>query len=98
MLEEEPNDLIVIQVYVPTLKTDEEIEEAYERIEELLNLTKGKDDVFIMCDWTTVIGENNDGRKVGNYGLGQKKRERRSISGVEQRKKICNYKYAFQRT
>lgn len=32
---------------MPTLKTDEEIKEAYERIEELLNLTKGKDDVFI---------------------------------------------------
>lgn len=81
MLKAESNDLIVIQVYMPTSKADyKEIEEVYERIEELLYLTKGKDKIFIIGDWNAVVGENKDGIKVGNYGLGQKERKRRSIS------------------
>lgn len=72
-LEAEPYDLFIIQVYMPTSRADdEEIEEVYAGIEELLKLTKGKDNVIIMGDWNAVIGEGIDGREVGKYGLGQK--------------------------
>lgn len=72
-LEAEPYDLFIIQVYMPTSRADdEEIEEVYAGIEELLKLTKGKDNVIIMGDWNAVIGVSIDGREVGKYGLGQK--------------------------
>lgn len=72
-LEAEPNDLFVIQVYMPTSRADdEEIEEVYAEIEELLKLTKGKDNIIVMGDWNAVMGEGKDGREMGRYGLGQR--------------------------
>jgi len=72
-LEAEPNDLFVIQVYMPTSRADdEEIEEVYAGIEELLKLTKGKDNVVIMGDWNAVVGEGKDGREMEKYNKHKK--------------------------
>jgi len=55
-LEAEPNDLFIIQIYMTTSRADdEEIEEVYAGIEELLKLSKGKDNVIIMGDWNAVV-------------------------------------------
>ncbi|XP_008178606.1 uncharacterized protein LOC103307918 [Acyrthosiphon pisum] len=66
-----PNDIAIIQAYMPTTQAnDEEIEEIYEKIEELISLTNSKENLIIMGDWNAIVGESTDGREVGKYGLG----------------------------
>ena len=44
--------ITVIQVYVPTSKTEEaEVERFYEDLQDLLELTPQKDVLFIIGDW-----------------------------------------------
>ena len=49
-----------------------EVEKVYEDIEELIKLTKHKDNLIIMGDFNAVIGEGSDGIEVGKYGLGKR--------------------------
>jgi len=52
---------------------EEEIEDVYQRLEELLQEeTKGTDCVVIMGYWNAVVGEGNEGKEVGANGLGKK--------------------------
>lgn len=80
-LEANSNDLFIIQVCMPTSGADDDdVEETYAGIEELLKLTKRKDKVFVMGNWNTVVGEKKDGREVRKYGLGQRNaREERLV-------------------
>jgi len=55
-----------------TNANDEEVEEVYAGIEELIKLTKGEDNLIIMGDWNAIVGEGVDGQADGHYGLGVK--------------------------
>ena len=47
-----PFNIIVIQVYAPTINAEEaKIEQFYEALQDLLELTPKKDVLFIMGDW-----------------------------------------------
>ena len=47
-----PFNIMVIQVYAPTSKAEEaEVEQFYEDLQDLLELTSPKDVVFIIGDW-----------------------------------------------
>ena len=63
---------VIIQVYMPTSNhKEEEIDEMYDRIEELIETkTKGKDYIVVMGDWNAVVGEGREDNVVGRYGLG----------------------------
>lgn len=65
-----PNDIAIIQAYMPTTQANDEEEEIYEKIEELISLTNSKENLIIMGDWNAMVGENTDGREVGKYGFG----------------------------
>lgn len=66
-----PVDIVIIQVYMPTSQhRDEEIDDMYEEIEELMKQEKGSDYMVVMGDWNAVVGEGRSGREVGPYGLG----------------------------
>jgi hypothetical protein len=72
-MESTPNNLAIIQVYMPTSKAnDEEVEEVYAGIEELMKHTKPQDNVIIMGDFNALVGEGRKGREVGNFGLGKR--------------------------
>ena len=72
-LEGEPTDTVIVQVYMPTsTHTEEEIDEVYEQIEEVLGEVKGKENLIIMGDWNAVVGEGKEGPSVGNFGLGKR--------------------------
>ena len=48
---------MVIQVYVPTSNAEEaEVEQFYEDLQDLLELTPQKDVLFIIGDWNAKIG------------------------------------------
>lgn len=69
----QPTDLVIIQVYMPTSRAeDEQIEEIYEHIEELIKLTKAQDNTIIMGDWNSVVGKGEDGCEIGDHGLGNR--------------------------
>ena len=67
-----PTDIVIIQVYMPTTEhKEEEVDQMYERIDEILDTeTKGKDYTMIMGDWNAIVGEGKDSKYVGHYGLG----------------------------
>ena len=49
--------ITVIQVYVPTSNFEEaEVEQFYEKLQDLLELTPQKDVLFIIGDWNEKVG------------------------------------------
>ncbi|KAJ4435509.1 hypothetical protein ANN_18125 [Periplaneta americana] len=60
---------LVMQVYMPHSElADEEVEENYDKIEEIVEKQKKAACVIIMGNWNAAVGEQ-DGRTVGKYGL-----------------------------
>ena len=52
-----PFDITIIQVYAPTTNPEEaEVERFYEDLQDLLELTPKKDDLFIIGDWNSKVG------------------------------------------
>ena len=52
-----PFNIPVIQVYAPTNNTEEaEVEQFYEDLQDLLELTPQKDALFIIRDWNAKVG------------------------------------------
>ena len=56
-LQGKPFNIMVIQVYAPTSNAEEaEVERFYEDIQDFLELTPKKDDLFIIGDWNAKVG------------------------------------------
>ena len=52
-----PFNIMVIQAYAPTSNTEEvEVEQFYEDLQDLLELTPKKDVLFIIGDWNAKVG------------------------------------------
>ena len=66
-----PFNITVIQVYAPTTNAEEdEIEWFYEDLQDLLELTPGKDVLFIIGDWNAKLGCQETPGVTGKFGLG----------------------------
>lgn len=66
-------DLVIVQVYMPTSQhTDEEVEDCYERIEQVIERERKGAYIIVMGDWNAVAGEGRDGKTVGDFGLGRR--------------------------
>ena len=66
-----PFNITVIQVYAPTTNDEEaEVEQFYEDIQDLLELTPKKDVLFIIGDWNAKVGSQEIPRETGKFGLG----------------------------
>ena len=64
-------NISVIQVYAPTSNAEEaEVEQFYEDLQDLLELTPKKDVVFIRGDWNAKIGSQETPGVTGKFGLG----------------------------
>ena len=54
-----PFNITVIQVYSPTTNAEEaEVDQSYEDLEDLLELTPKKDVLFITGDWNAEVGRD----------------------------------------
>ena len=72
-LQAKPMSLTLIQVYAPTSDTDdEESEEVYNCLEELVECTPRKDVVIIMGNFNAKIGHQAVEEVCGNFGLGER--------------------------
>ena len=66
-----PFNIMVIQVYVPTSNAEEvEVEQFYEDLQDLLELTLKKDVLFIIGDWNAKVGSQETPGVTGKFGLG----------------------------
>ena len=64
-------NITVIQVYAPTSNTEEaEVEQFYEDLQDLLELTPKTYVLFITGDWNAKIGSQETPRVTGKFGLG----------------------------
>ena len=69
--EGKPFNITVIQVYAPTSTTEKgEVEQFYEDLQDLLELTPKKDVLFIIGDWNAKVGSQETPGVTGKFGLG----------------------------
>ena len=60
-----------IMVYAPTSNAEEaEVEQFYEDLQDLLELTPKKDVLFIIADWNAKVGSQETPGVTGKFGLG----------------------------
>ena len=66
-----PFNTTVIQVYAPTTNAEEvEVDQFYEDLQDLLELTPKKDVLFIIGDWNAKVGSQEIPGVTGKFGLG----------------------------
>ena len=66
-----PLNITVIQAYAPTSNTEEaEVEQFYEDLQDLLELTPQKDVFFIIGDWNAKVRSQETPGITGKFGLG----------------------------
>ena len=66
-----PFNITVIQVYALTNNAEEaEVEQFYEDLQDLLELTAKKDVLFILGDWNAKVGSQETLGVTGQFGLG----------------------------
>ena len=66
-----PFSITVIQVYAPASNTEEaEVEQFYEDLQDLLELTSQKDILFIIRVWNARVGSQETPGVTGKFGLG----------------------------
>ena len=64
-------NITVIQAYAPTSNDEEaEVEQFYEDLQDLLELTPKKDVLFIIGDWNAKVGSQETPGVTGEFGLG----------------------------
>ena len=72
----EPFSTTVIQVYAPTTNAEEaEVEQFYDDLQDLLELTLKKDVLFIIGDWNAKERSQEIPGVMGKFGLGMKQNE-----------------------
>ena len=69
-----PFNNMVIQVYALTSNAEEtEVEQFYEDLQDLLEITPPKDVFFITGDWNAKVGSQETPGVTGKFGLGVQK-------------------------
>ena len=64
-------NITVIQVYAPTSNAEEaEVEQFYEDLQDLVELTPKKDVLFIIGDWNSKVGSQEIPGVTGKFGIG----------------------------
>ena len=71
-LQAEPISILMMEVYMPTSEHEDEVEELYYTIEEILEEGKGDINTIIMGDWSSAVGDESYRNIVGPHGLGRK--------------------------
>ena len=70
-LQGKPFNILVIQVYALASNAEEaEVEQFYEDLQDLLELTPKKDVLFIIGDWNAKVGSQETPGVTDKYGLG----------------------------
>ena len=69
--QDKPFNITTIQVYAPTSNVEEaEVEQFYEDLQDLLELSPPKDVLFILGDWNAKVGSQETSGVTSKFGLG----------------------------
>ena len=91
-------NITVIQVYAPTSNAEEaEVEQFYEDLEGLLELTPKKDVLFIIGDWNTKVGSQETPGVTGKFGLGVQNEARQRLIEFYQENTLVIANTLFQK-
>ena len=75
-----PFNITVIQVYAPTSNAEEaEVEQFYEDLQDLLELTRKKDFFFIIGDWNVKVGSQEIPGVTGKFSFGVQNEARQRL-------------------
>ena len=67
-----PFDIVLLQLNAPTTEhSDDEIETFHEEVDNALKHTKSTDNIIIMGDFNSKVGNTAMSRCMGNQGLGE---------------------------
>ena len=93
-----PLNISVIQVYAPTsMSSEEDINDFYGELEEVLNDSQKKDTKVIMGDWNAKVGTDREGWEtvMGRFGYGERNErgERLLDFALQHNMYICNTKF-----
>ena len=95
-LQGKPFNITVIQVYAPTSNVEEaEVEQFYEDLQDLFELTPKKDALFIIGDWNAKVGNQEIPGVTGKVSLGVQNEPGQRLT-VLPRELICHSKTLFQ--
>ena len=97
MFQCKPFNIRVIQVYAPTTNAeDAEVEQFYEDLKDLLELTPKKDVLFIIGDWNAKVGSQEIPGITGKFGLGLKNEAGQRLTEFCQENKLVIANTLFQ--
>ena len=72
-LQGKPFNITVIQAYAPTSNAEKaEVEQCYEDLQDLLEVTPKRDVLFIIGDWNAKVGSQETSGVTGKFGLGMR--------------------------
>ena len=98
-LQGKPFNITVIQVYAPTSNTEEtEVEQFYEDLQDLLEITPKKDVLFITGDWNAKVGSQETPGVTGKFGLGVRNEAGQRLNRVLPRKLTGHSKHPLPTT
>ena len=98
-LQGKPFNITVIQVYTPTSNAEEaEVELFYEDLQDLLELTRKKDVLFIIGDWNAKVGSQETPGVTGKFGLGMQNEAEQRLIRVLPRKCTGHSKHPLPTT
>ena len=74
-LQGKPCNITVIQVYATSNAEETEVEQFYEDLQDLLELTPKKDVLFVIGDWNAQVGSQELPGVTGKFGLEYKTKQ-----------------------
>ena len=94
-----PFSITVIQVYAPTSKAEEaEVEQFYEDLQDLLELTPKEDVLSIIGDRNAKVGSQETPAVTGKFGLGMRNEAGQRLIRVLPRKCTSHSKHPLPTT
>ena len=94
-----PFNIAVIQVYAQTSNAEEaEVEQFFEDLQDLLELTPKKDVLFIIGDWNGKVGSQEIPGITGKFGLGLQNEAGQSLIEFCQEKALVIANTLFHNT
>ena len=96
-LQGKPFNITVIQVYAPTSNAEEtEVEQFYEDLQDLLELTLKTDVLFIIGDWNVKVGSQETPGVTGKFALGMRNEAGQRLIGFCQENALVITNTLFQ--
>ena len=93
-----PFNITIIQVYIPTTSSakEAEVEQFYEDLQDLLELTPKEDILFIIGDWNAKIGSQEIPGVTSKVGLGVQNEAEQRLTGFCQENALIIASILFQ--